>query len=129
MFACAEDVIRGGPLVVCFGLKPPGWVVDDVRGDGARWVNVKRRLVVIASVAVELDGCRWLHLSISHAKRMARYEELCYLKRHWAGTAAKAVEVHASAEEHVNLNPRVRHLWVCLDGDPLPDFTHGGRSI
>jgi len=31
--------------------------------------------------------------------------------------------------QYVNINPTVLHLWVCLDGDVLPDFTHGGSSL
>jgi len=116
-------------LELCYGKKPPGWRVLDTKLDGARWINPKRRMIVIASTAIEQDGRSWLHLSISHEKRMARYEDLCYLKRHWAGIDSKAIEVYPPADEHVNINPRVRHLWVCLDADPLPDFTHGLQTL
>ncbi len=28
-----------------------------------------------------------------------------------------------------NIHPNVLHLFVCLDGDPLPDFTRGKGSL
>jgi len=116
-------------LLICFGTKPPGWRLVETRQDGRAWANTKKKLTVIASESTELDGKRWLHLSIGHPKRLPSYDEMKYLKRHWAGTEAKAIEVHAPESEHVNIHSFVRHLWVCLEGDPLPDFTRGNKSI
>ncbi len=115
-------------LDICYGKKQNGWKVTEVRADGVAWINPKRRLYVIASTH-EYGGNQWLHLSMSHQKRIPNYDEMKYLKRHWAGDQAKAIEVHAPDSEHVNICARARHLWVCLDGDPLPDFTLGVGSI
>jgi hypothetical protein len=113
---------------VTWGPKPPGWFLSRNTDDGSSWDHRDGRRV-IASIAKELDGKRWLHLSMSRRGRLPNYEDMKYLKRHWAGDESKAIEVHAPAAEHVNINPNVRHLWVCLDGDPLPDFARGGKSI
>jgi len=116
-------------LTNCFGPKPPGWILHQQRLDGFSWVNPKRKLYVIASMLQTNDGGKWLHLSISHRKRIPTYDEMKYLKRHWAGPMEKAIEIHVADEEHYNYCERARHLWVSLDGDPLPDFTCGTGRI
>ena len=78
---------------------------------------------MIASIAKEADGRDWLHLSMSHRKRVPNYDELVYLKKHWAGENRKAIMVLPASEEHVNIHPNVLHLFVCISGDPLPDFS------
>lgn len=111
------------------GKIPPGWRVTGYRVDGIRWQNDKKKMIVIASIAVEQDGKHWVHLSMSHYKRVPTYEELTYLKRHWVGEDRKCVMVFPEKAKHVNINPNVLHLFCCLDGDPLPDFTQGGSTI
>lgn len=108
---------------------PPGWREFRYREDGGQWLNDKRKLSVIASIAVEQDGRVWLHLSMAHPSRMPTYEELTYLKRHWAGDERKAIMVLPAKTEHVNIHQNCLHLFVCLDEDPLPDFTHGMGTI
>ena len=99
-------------------------------GAWTRWLPQQGELLsVIASMAVEADGQPWLHLSVAGRRELPDYYRLCEIKDEWAGPAAKAIEVHAPAAEHVNIHPLCRHLWVCLGADPLPDFTRGGRTI
>ena len=128
----------GTDPIECWGLgqygialtkKPPGWVLAERRDDGAMWVNKKRGLSVIVSISYQGDGHAWAHASIAHVKRLPTYDELKYLHRHWLGEQRKAIQVFAPSAEHVNIHPRCLHLWCCLDGDPLPDFTAGGGSI
>jgi hypothetical protein len=113
---------------------PPGWV-QVMGGPGmtdGMWDNHKRLLRVGASIALYGDDRVWLHLSISHRRRMPTYDELTYLKRHWAGEDRKCIMVFAPKDEHVNIHPRCLHLYCCLEGDPLPDFSTvilGKRSI
>jgi len=101
---------------------PVGWrkVKDELYG--SCFMNEKRGLSVIMSVQMYEDGNRWLHVSMSHRKRLPRYEEMCYLKRHWIGETEKAVMVFAPRDEHVNTDPNCLHLFCCLDADVLPDF-------
>jgi hypothetical protein len=108
---------------------PPGWILEQTRADGARWINNKRQMVVIGSIAIEDDGKKWLHMSMSHRKRVPTYDELIYLKRNWIGEDRKAIMVLPEKEKHINIHPFVLHLFCCLDGDPLPDFTQGGDTI
>lgn len=114
--------LTGNPL-------PPGWNLFENREDGASWINKKRKLFVIASIATEQDGKRWLHLSISHRNRMPTYEELTYLKRHWAGEDKKCIMILPEKQKHINIHPYALHLFHCLSGDPLPDFTQGQNTI
>ncbi len=111
------------------GKIPPGWRVTEMRDDGARWQNDKRQMIVIASISVEQDGKAWMHLSMSHARRVPTYDELVYLKLHWAGDDRKCVMVLPEKAKHINIDPNVLHLFCCLEGDPLPDFTGGRGTI
>lgn len=108
---------------------PPGWKLVETKMDGSKWMNSKRKMSVIMSVTREFDGKLWAHMSIAHMRRMPTYEDLVYLKRHWAGDDKKCIMVMPSSSEHVNIHPNCLHLFCCLDDDPLPDFTHGSGSI
>lgn len=108
---------------------PPGWRMIEERADGRFWLNRKRGLSVVASIAVEQDGLRWLHLSMAHTRRLPTYHEMVYLKRHWAGPDKKCLMVFPAEEEHVNIYPNCLHLFCCLEGDALPDFTWKTGSL
>lgn len=108
---------------------PPGWNLETPGADGGFWRNKKKNMIVIASIAVELDGHRWLHMSITSKNRIPTYEELTFMKKHWAGDVRKCIMVFPSTTEHVNIHPRCLHLWCCIDSDPLPDFTQGMGTI
>lgn len=112
---------------------PPGWkrqtpdyAVTHV------WTNEKRRLRVLADVETKQDGHVWLHVSVSHPKRVPNYDELAYVKRHFVGRDKKAIMVFPDEANHVNTHPFCLHLFHCLDGDPLPEFSNivlGSRQI
>ncbi len=114
-----------GPLIDAL---PRAWCTIRTGEDGAAFSHQDGRNVIV-SVARESDGKRWLHASISRMGKMPTYDDLCEMKRLFVGRTRKAVEVFAPEAEHVNLHPTCRHLWACLDGDPLPDFTRGTGSI
>lgn len=111
---------------------PPGWRREIDALYFGKWVNEKRGQSVIVSIAEHEDGNEWAHLSIA-GRRMPSYDDLCYLKRHWLGAAAKAIMVFPAAENHVNIHPTCLHLFHCLTADPLPEFSSelapGLRSI
>jgi hypothetical protein len=95
--------------------------------DGARYAN-DAGLTVILSGAIEEDGRRWLHLSISHRSRLPKWRELVAVRDLFPGDVY-CYQVLPPQEKHVNIHPRVLHLWHCLDGNPLPDFTRGTGSL
>jgi hypothetical protein len=97
--------------------------------DGSRWRSINGRTIVIASASVEGDGKRWLHVSVSHANHLPTWDTLRTVKDDFIGKDRKAVQIFPRASEYVNINPNVLHLWHCLDGDVLPDFTGGSGSI
>jgi hypothetical protein len=82
-------------------------------------------MTVIFSGMVEADGKRWLHVSCAHGNRLPSWDDLKLVKETFIGRDRKAVQVFPSQEEYVNVNPYCLHLWHCLDGDGLPDFTSG----
>lgn len=107
---------------------PPGWRKVKDSNDGAAYRGPKG-LTVILSVAKELDGFLWLHVSVAHRDRLPTYEELKLAKALFIGREKQAIQVFAPESKHVNLHPNCLHLWHCLNGQPLPDFTRGGKSL
>ena len=110
-------------------LEAAGWTCATLALDGlGAWDHAKRRLRFIHSVALELDGDVWAHLSVSRFdKTMPSWANLRDTWRliypHEVG-----VVVIPPADEHVNL-AEVAHAWGCLTRRPLPDFTRGGKTI
>jgi hypothetical protein len=113
---------------------PPGWRVLERRADGAAF-RVPGGRLVIASVAVEDDGCRWAHLSMSHKSRLPTWPEMVEMRDALLGSEVECYQVCAPASRYVNLNDRVLHLWACVDKPEgvLPRFEGEvkgvGRSI
>ncbi len=107
---------------------PAGCRLVQERGDGAAYQTIDG-LTVIVSAGTELDGRRWLHMSASRPDKVPTWEDLKWMKRVFAGRKGKAIQVIPPDSEYVNIHPHVLHLWICLDGDPLPDFTHGTGSL
>lgn len=108
-------------------LKPPGFV----RRAFAGWFRPGDDLVVMISGRTEADGRRWVHVSASHKNRTPTWEKMCEVKRLFLGDR-RALQIHPSEGEYVNLHPYCLHLWCCLDDDGLPDFrvaTEGGPQV
>ena len=108
---------------------PPGWQSEHVGDDGASYRNHRTGQVVIISVSREADGRRWIHVSTSFATRVPTYAELAEVKRLWIGDDRRAMQLFVERARHVNLHPHTLHLWHCVDGDGLPDFTRGTGSV
>jgi hypothetical protein len=86
-------------------------------------------LKVLCSANVEDDGKRWVHVSCSYRGRMPTWEDLRSVKSLFVGEGRCAYQVLPSKAKYVNLHPHVLHLFACLDGEPLPDFTGGTSSL
>lgn len=105
------------------------WYLIERRTDGARYRRLDvLRLTAIFSLAREVDGRRWLHLSVAHERRFPSWEELVDTKRQFVGDRY-AYQVFPTEERYVNRHQYCLHLFSCLDvleGMVLPDFTMGG---
>jgi hypothetical protein len=112
---------RGGPLHVDYHL-------DKLAADGARYLR-RDRMSVIFSGAVEQDGKRWLHVSCAFANKLPTFDDLRQIKEVFLGTEAYAVQVFPPQKHYVNIHPYCLHLFACIDGYPLPEFTRGGKSL
>lgn len=115
---------------------PIGWIQD--RGgfigedgfiNGTFYENGLLGLRVGLSIATEQDGRDWVHLSCSHRMRIPTWPELVEAKEIFIGKDRKAIQILPARAEWVNINPRVLHLFHCIDGDTLPDFTRGSGSL
>jgi hypothetical protein len=105
------------------------WQLIETRIDGKSWINKSIGLVVIESTHKELDGKMWLHVSLSRKSKMPTYEDMKLVKDYFIGKDKTAYQVFAKQSEHINLHNFCLHLWHCIDGDQLPDFTNGSGSI
>ena len=87
-------------------------------------------LLVIISAARYGDGKGWLHVSVSRKNReIPSWQAMCEVKDLFIGPDRTALQVHPPRAKHVSIHEGCLHLWTCLDGDPVPDFTAGGETI
>ena len=106
------------------------WVCVKPGGDGlGAWKHNARKLAMIHSVAVELDGELWEHVSVSRFDdELPSWEQTRDVFREVAGDDALGVIVVPPKSEHVDI-AEVTHVWHCLTRRPLPDFTRGHSMI
>jgi hypothetical protein len=88
--------------------------------------HIHSKLSLIVTACREADGHLWVHLSVAGRDRLPTWPELVAVRDWIVGAEAKAIQVVPPRSEYVNLHPFCLHLWVCLDGDPLPDFRKDG---
>jgi hypothetical protein len=87
-------------------------------------------LRVLLSAARYGDGKGWLHVSVSRKNReVPSWAQMCEVKDLFIGVERTAVQVHPPRSKYVNMHPGCLHLWCCLDGEVVPDFTAGGDTI
>ncbi|MCU0913004.1 MAG: hypothetical protein MUC88_00400 [Planctomycetes bacterium] len=100
---------------------PPHWQRRD-----AFSYTYRDGLAVILSEALERDGNRWRHVSVSARGRLPTWDELVAVKEIFLGTDSCAVQVLPPRREWVNHHPNVLHLFVRVDQRAVPDFRRGG---
>lgn len=108
---------------------PAGWAMERGPDDFVPAVFRCHGLAVLWSAAVEDDGRRWIHVSVSHAARLPRWSELREVKDVLIGRDRHAYQVLPPESEYVNLHPHCLHLWAPIDGPVLPDFRRGLGTI
>jgi len=86
-------------------------------------------VAVIVTGETELDGKRWMHVSVSTNKGMPGWYILREVKDIFIGRDKEAIQKLPKQSEYVNINPSVLHLWHCADGEVTPDFTRGLGTI
>ncbi|HEY2201939.1 MAG TPA: hypothetical protein VGH56_08620 [Solirubrobacteraceae bacterium] len=103
-------------------------VTKGVDGLGS-WIHRPRKLGMIHSVAYEMDGELWEHVSLSREDgKMPTWEQTRDVFHEVCGPNALGIIVVPPKEEHVNI-AEVAHIWHCLTRRPLPDFTRGLGTI
>lgn len=110
-------------------LQAEGWVLRLENLDGlGMWDHVRWGLRIVHSVARELDGHAWAHVSVSTREGTMPG----WLETRNAGWVMyperPGLIVVAPRGTHVSL-AEVAHVWYCLTADPVPDFSHGIGSI
>ena len=99
-----------------------------IDGLGA-WQHTARGLAFVHSIAEELDGEIWEHISVSRSDGvMPSWETTRDVFREVAGDQAIGLIVIPAKDKHVDI-AEVSHVWHCLTKDPVPDFTRGSQSI
>lgn len=109
---------------------PPGWKRQQIGKATPLVYSGTKGLKVLVSCLLEEDKEFWLHVSVSHPKRLPTYEELKTVKRIFIGDDRVALQVFPKASEHVNVHVYCLHLWCCASNDRrIPDFTRGLGEI
>lgn len=106
---------------------PAGWRLIEEKLDGI--AAAKDNLGVIASESTEQDGLRWLHVSFSRAHKYPSWNDFKTIREAWIPRDKTAIQVFPPMDKYVNIMSYCFHLWVCLDKELLPDFTHGNGTI
>lgn len=108
---------------------PPSWSLIEKSGDGASF----RRggVQAIISLGKYDDGQLWVHVSACGRTgrdkfHLPDWDELKRVKSDFIGQDRWAYQVLPPAEEFINQNVFVLHLFARFDGNPaLPDFSRG----
>jgi len=93
--------------------------------DAKSYRHVLSHMTVLVSGGVEADGKLWLHVSCAMRNRLPSWEELKMVKETFIGKDKQALQILPVEEKYVNYHPNCLHLWHCVTGDGLPDFTVG----
>lgn len=98
---------------------PEGYVYD----------KVLEAMRVIETRTTAYDGKEWLHVSVSRPSKMPSYDDLKAVKQLFIGDDRYAYQVFPPLAKHVNIHNYCIHLFCCLEGPVLPDFTQGGNTL
>jgi len=107
---------------------PAGWSIAEDSPDGAAYRH-RSGMTVILSGAREVDGLRWLHVSVARPDRLPSYQDQALVKALFIGREKDAYSVWPRESRHISIHNFCLHLWHCADGPVLPDFARGGKSI
>jgi hypothetical protein len=107
---------------------PAFWQFDQDSPFGLIYRHTLVPLRIILTANTEQDGREWVHFSMSHKERIPTWEEFTAAKDHFLGDVY-AYQILPPKSKYVNINPKVLHLFHCLEGIPLPDFTRGTSSL
>ena len=106
---------------------PASWSLAEKQFQFQRWYRTRSGLVVCCSAAKYQDGRRWLHVSLSRRGRLPDWEDVKLVKDVVIGQERTALQVLPPKSKYVNQHPFCLHLWYCLDGDVVPDFSLAGQ--
>jgi hypothetical protein len=106
-----------------------GWHRLEVRVDGCAYQSNSLGLRVILSADKELDGKEWIHLSVSRKSRIPSWDDLVFVRDVFIGRNKKCVQIIPDEASYVNDCVYCLHIWHCIDGDGLPDFTKGSGKL
>ncbi|MGD8707111.1 MAG: hypothetical protein PVI88_00325 [Nitrosopumilaceae archaeon] len=108
-------------------IKEANFDLIEKRTDGAMYR--KGNLLVICSCNIENDDKRWWHLSLSRPNRYPPHEEILYIKNLFFGTDKKVIMIFPKKENYINIHKYCFHLFYCVDGDNIPEFSLNGITL
>lgn len=109
-------------IVPYYSKLPTSWKMVDSASDGHKWINKSEGISVIISIATQPDLKKWLHISLARPNRMPDYHDIKNVKTLFLPNR-KAIMVFPEDDKFVNIHPYCLHLFHCLDGDGLPEFS------
>lgn len=115
--ASMKETMMGRPI-------PQGWTAGKMDETTWWYYSERQDLQVLESVRrVKGDGKRWHHISVSHGNRLPDWGEMSLCKRLFMGHESTALQVLAPVSRWVNIHEYCLHLWRCMDGEVVPDFS------
>lgn len=101
---------------------PDGWQIMQPYGDGYA-LRESSGLRLLIDAEFKADGRAWLHVSVSRAKWLPTWDDLKRVKREFIGDNHVAVMVFPESSDYVNIHAFCHHLWHCIDGETICNFT------
>jgi hypothetical protein len=101
---------------------PSGWEIIQPWGDGYA-LRERGGLRLLIDCSFKADGKAWLHVSISRKTYLPSWDDMKRVKREFIGDGNVAVMVFPAAADYVNIHPNCHHLWHCVEGETICNFT------
>lgn len=103
---------------------PAGWTKHNSRiPDQHVYVRRHGRLGVIGSIGVHDDDKTYVHVSASMVNALPNWKDIKEVKELFIGVDRYAYMIFPPKEFYVNLHKYALHLWSCLDGPVMPEFS------
>jgi hypothetical protein len=94
------------------------------RKDGKAYKCINGLLIIVSGEIH--NNKKWLHVSFSRRSRIPEYRDIQQVKRDFIGDNKKAIMVFPEKKNYVNISRNCLHLFSCLDGEVLPEFSRNG---
>ncbi len=101
---------------------PENFVMKKAALDGVMFFSPNLGLSVIVTGETR-EGKNWIHCSFARKGRMPDYADTQRVRKAFIGEDLKSIMIWPEKSKYVNIHSYCLHLFACLDGDGLPEFS------